>query len=413
VNGFLSRAEIEAFGFARVGADVQIDRTARIYGAERLEIGDHVRIDAYSVISCGADGISIGNHVHVAAFAFLAGAARIELRDFANLSGRVSIYSSNDDYSGNALMGPTVPDELRNVTNAPVVLGRHAIVGAGSVVLPGVEIGDGAAVGALTLVRRDVEPFTTVVGTDGRVLGERSTRVLELERRVSSLHEQLADPRRGFASDLSADSSTLVVFFGGLRPGEEVPQYDWLNVSRAVHAKRLYLRDLDQAWYHLGIRGLGSSIAEAARALDALIRDIGPSRIVFVGSSFGGYGAILFGWLLGVDAVHTCCPQAFVSQAERERHGEGRWGDEMAGLHASGGGVDLRPFLTGLGVPPVPTAVHYAVDEPLDVIHARELGELPGVELHSHPEGGHFLPRLLADRGELVSWLGEAGLKAA
>jgi dTDP-4-amino-4,6-dideoxy-D-glucose acyltransferase len=183
MNGFLTRDELADLGLAAYGEDVLIDRSARIYGAGRLSIGDHVRIDAYSVLSAGAGGIAIGDYVHVAAFVFMAGAARIELRDFSNVSGRVSIYSSNDDYSGGALIGPTVPDELRDVTHAPVTIGRQAIVGAGAVILPGVTLGEGAAVGAQSLVRRDVPAFTIVGGID-KVLGTRRRDLLDLERRL-------------------------------------------------------------------------------------------------------------------------------------------------------------------------------------------------------------------------------------
>jgi dTDP-4-amino-4,6-dideoxy-D-glucose acyltransferase len=170
--------------FAARGDDVFIDSGARLFGTERISIGSHVRIDAFAVISAGAGGIVIGDHVHIAAHVFMSGAGRIEIRDFAGLSGRVSVYSSNDDYSGETLTGPTVPDELRAVTSAPVVVGRHAIVGAGSVILPGVTIGTGAAVGAQSLVRRDVPDFTIVGGVPARVLGERSRRLLELEQRL-------------------------------------------------------------------------------------------------------------------------------------------------------------------------------------------------------------------------------------
>jgi len=182
--GFMDDDELAALGCARLGDDVKIDRSVRIYGAARLEIGDHVRVDAYSVLSCGAEGIAIGSHVHLGVYVFLSGGARIEVQDFAGLSGRVSIYSSNDDYSGAALTGPTVPDDLRNVTEAPVVVGRHAIVGAGSVVLPGVTIGVGAAVGSLSLVREDVEEFATVVGAPARRVGARRRDLLELGERL-------------------------------------------------------------------------------------------------------------------------------------------------------------------------------------------------------------------------------------
>jgi galactoside O-acetyltransferase len=166
------------------GDDVRIDEDARLFGAERISIGSHVRIDAFAVISAGAGGIVIGDHVHIAAHVFMSGAARIEIGDFAGVSGRVSIYSSNDDYSGESLTGPTVPEEFRGVTSAPVTIGRHAIVGAGTVILPGVTIGTGAAVGAQSLVRRDVADFTIVGGVPARVLGERSRRLLELEQRL-------------------------------------------------------------------------------------------------------------------------------------------------------------------------------------------------------------------------------------
>lgn len=183
-TGFLDEAGLAALGLASLGTDVRIDAAARLYGAERMEIGSHVRIDAFSVLSAGEDGIRIGDHVHIAAFVFMAGAARIELEDFCGISGRSSIYSSNDDYSGAALTGPTLPDELRLIHAAPVRVGRHVIVGAGSVILPGVTIGDGAAVGALSIVKRDVEPFTVVAGPDARVIGTRKRDLLELESRV-------------------------------------------------------------------------------------------------------------------------------------------------------------------------------------------------------------------------------------
>lgn len=173
-------------GFARVGHSVTIDPTARIIGADRITIGSNVRIDAFVVLSAGEGGIVIGDHVHIAAHAFMAGAARIDIGDYAGLSGRTAIYSSNDDYSGAYLTGPTVPMELRDVHSAPVRIGRHAIVGAGTVILPGVTIGDGAAVGALSLVKHDVPEFAVVVGAPARRIGSRSRELLGLEDRLES-----------------------------------------------------------------------------------------------------------------------------------------------------------------------------------------------------------------------------------
>jgi dTDP-4-amino-4,6-dideoxy-D-glucose acyltransferase len=183
-TGFLSREEVLAIGFAAVGENVRIDRSVRFYGADKISIGSHVRIDAYSVLSAGAEGIGIGDHVHISVYVFLTGAARIELHDFSGLAARVIIYSSNDDYLGEALTGPTIPAEFRKVTNAPVIVGRHVVVGAGSVVLPGVTIAEGACVGALSLIKTDVPAFLIVAGPKGQSVKERRKDFLEYEQRL-------------------------------------------------------------------------------------------------------------------------------------------------------------------------------------------------------------------------------------
>lgn len=180
----LSRAEIESIGFAAVGEDVRISEQARFYGASRIRIGSHVRIDDFCVLSAGEGGIEIGNYVHIAVFSSLIGRGGIFLADFCNLSSRVAIYSSNDDYSGGSLTNPTVPVEFANVFHAPVRLGRHVIVGTGSVILPGVTLEEGVAIGALSLVNKDCAAFGIYAGCPVKRIKDRKRDLLELEKRL-------------------------------------------------------------------------------------------------------------------------------------------------------------------------------------------------------------------------------------
>jgi galactoside O-acetyltransferase len=173
--------ELRSLGFAEVGENVAIDRTCRFYGIEHIRIGSNVRIDAFCVLSAGAAGVRVGNYIHLSTGMALLGGGGVVLEDYATVSARVCIFSSNDDYWGEGLAGPMVPLEYRRVHTAPVVLRRHALVGAGSVVLPGVTIGTGGAVGALSLVSRPVDDFTVVAGIPARVIGPRSRKLLELE----------------------------------------------------------------------------------------------------------------------------------------------------------------------------------------------------------------------------------------
>jgi acetyltransferase-like isoleucine patch superfamily enzyme len=178
---FYDHDELTKWGFRKLGSNVLISRRASFHGIQRISIGNNVRIDDFCVLSAGEEGISIGSHVHIAVFVSLIGAAKITIGDFAGLSGRSSIYSSSDDFSGHFLTGPTVPPNYTNVISRPVNIGRHAVVGAGAVVLPGVSIAEGAAIGALSVVNRDCDPFIIYAGTPARPLKSRDRHLLDLE----------------------------------------------------------------------------------------------------------------------------------------------------------------------------------------------------------------------------------------
>ena len=181
---FLSEDAIAALGFARVGRNVKISDKASLYHPERISIADHARIDDFCILSAGRGGIVVGRYVHIACYCSLIGDGRIELEDFSGLSSRVAVYSSSDDFSGGALAHPTVPEDVRQVFHAPVTLRRHALVGAGSVILPGVTLGQGSSVGALSLVREDLDEFWIYAGIPARKLRPRKKDLLALEAEV-------------------------------------------------------------------------------------------------------------------------------------------------------------------------------------------------------------------------------------
>lgn len=178
---FHDARELAELGLGAYGDDVRISTRASLHNAKNIRIGSHVRIDDFCVMSAGAGGIEIGNFIHVGVFSSLIGAGKITLCDYCNLSSRTSIYSSNDDYSGTHMTNPEVPPEFTGVTHAAVTVGRHVIIGAGSVVLPGVILEDGAAVGALSLVKQNCQPFGIYAGAPARRVGDRKRDLLTLE----------------------------------------------------------------------------------------------------------------------------------------------------------------------------------------------------------------------------------------
>lgn len=181
---YLTQEQLSLVGFHRVGENVKISDKAVIYNPGRIELGDHIRIDDFCVLSAGEGGISIGSYVHIGVFCLLCGKEKIVVEDFVGISSRVSIYSSCDDFSGQTLTNPTVPDKYKNVQHGKVRLGKHVVIGAGAVILPNVAIEAGAAVAALSLVTRSVPEFTIVSGISARRVGKRKSHLLELEHQL-------------------------------------------------------------------------------------------------------------------------------------------------------------------------------------------------------------------------------------
>jgi acetyltransferase-like isoleucine patch superfamily enzyme len=155
------------------GLDVTIWDRAHIPTPERMFVGNAVIVDDFVFIMPGGR-VVLGDFVHVASFVSVLGGGELIVDDFAGISSGVRIYTGTDDFVGGGLTGPTVPAELRApVRRGTVHIGKHAVIGANSVVLPGVTIGEGATVGALSLVNADLEPWTVYAGSPARPVKQR------------------------------------------------------------------------------------------------------------------------------------------------------------------------------------------------------------------------------------------------
>lgn len=115
--------------FKKVGRDIYIAKNVSFGGIYNIEIGHHVSINQGCNLY-GDFGIKIGNYVR--------------------LSPYVQLYSANyilkkgQNYGENGKKGKEI------------VIGNNVWIGSGSVVLPGVKIGDNSVIGALSLVNKDI-----------------------------------------------------------------------------------------------------------------------------------------------------------------------------------------------------------------------------------------------------------------
>lgn len=180
MDSFYKEWELKDLGFKSIGKGVLISKKAVIYNADQIELGDNVRIDDFCILS---GKIIMGSFIHIGVCTRLSGSrGGLIMKDFSGVSYNSTIIASSDDYSGEYLTNPTVPMKYRKTYPNPVVFEKHALVASHCMVLAGVTLGEGCAVGAMSLVMKDVEPWAICVGVPARKIKDRKKNLLELER---------------------------------------------------------------------------------------------------------------------------------------------------------------------------------------------------------------------------------------
>lgn len=176
--------QAKTLSFLRVGDDVMIWPVAKVVSPENISIGDSVIIDDFVFIMGGEQTI-IGSFIHIASFTSITGGGKLIMEDFSAISSGCRVFTGNDDYSGGCLTGPTIPPPYREPIRSFVHLEKHALIGANTVILPGVTIGQGTTVGANSLVKSDLEPWAVYVGSPVKRIGTRpKDRILEYEEKL-------------------------------------------------------------------------------------------------------------------------------------------------------------------------------------------------------------------------------------
>jgi acetyltransferase-like isoleucine patch superfamily enzyme len=178
----------------RIGGGVLVRSHSVVYAGatigDEVETGHRVTIREGSVIAEGArigtlcdlqGELTIGRYARLHSSVFVPQGSTIE--EFAWLFPHVVLMNDPHPPSDTCTVGPTVR--------------RFAVIGAGAMVFPGVEIGEGAVVGAMTLVRKDVPPRTVLVGVPGHEHGAAADIECH-EGRLAHVYPWWAHFRRGY-----------------------------------------------------------------------------------------------------------------------------------------------------------------------------------------------------------------------
>jgi acetyltransferase-like isoleucine patch superfamily enzyme len=151
--------------FARIAPDVKLGRDVKIYAFVNLygcEIGDESKIGTFVEIQ---KGVRIGSHVKVSSHTFICEGVTIEDDVFVGHG----VMFINDKYPRSTTDTGKLQTEADWVCT-PTLIKRGASIGSNSTILCGVTIGEGAIVGAGTVVTKDVPAWTITAGVPARVM---------------------------------------------------------------------------------------------------------------------------------------------------------------------------------------------------------------------------------------------------
>lgn len=158
-----------------LGKNVLIDVGVHLNGAANISIGDYTWIDSYCRIEAHLGTVSIGKRVHVAPFSVIAAREPIVIEDFVGIASGVKIYANSEcPLDGKRMSGPMIPEEFKAFKSKPIVLRKDSFVGTNSVLLPGVELGQGCVVGANCVITRPLAPYSIYGALPPREIGRRN-----------------------------------------------------------------------------------------------------------------------------------------------------------------------------------------------------------------------------------------------
>ncbi|MBL3655389.1 hypothetical protein [Fulvivirga sediminis] len=201
----------------------------------------------------------------------------------------------------------------------------------------------------------------------------------------------------------------LLVSFGGVNQAYGIPVFEFKNVLKKIKCDKLFIRDLRQAWYHLDSDSNVNGLLKLKERLRERIGQGNYKRVVFLGSSMGGFAAIYFGSILRVDKIIAFSPQSFIDRFYRTIYVDRRWRSQIRELRIRADKsnepnvcFDLKRHLENLNTE-CDIEILYAKKHRLDRIHSNRLKAIKGVNLMPMNSNDHSLVKDLRNSGDLYN----------
>ncbi|MFA6197331.1 MAG: hypothetical protein WC656_11900 [Sulfurimonas sp.] len=219
---------------------------------------------------------------------------------------------------------------------------------------------------------------------------------------MSDFDKDLKNLELPYTMQLSNNSDTLLITFAGISGAIGLYPFEFFKITKSFNVDKIFIRDLNQSWYHKGLKDISTSIEETALFLKKIIEKQKYSKVVCLGNSMGGYAAIVIGELIGADVVLSFAPQTFLDDENRDKFSDNRWKEQITLLpqNIDKKYLDLNLFLKDKTTQ-TKIELYFSLDERIDVAHVQFIQDNPSVTIYPFLEGGHQLVQKLRKSGDL------------
>ncbi len=137
----------------------------RCLSRDGIRLGSRVTVGKYSLIECTSvlwhlgTGLTVGSHSSIGDYSFIGCAGGVTIGDNVLMGQRVSIHSQNHQFDD-----LSAPIRSQGVRDEAIAIGDGCWLGAGAIILAGVQLGPGCVVGAGTIVTRSFDANSVVMG---------------------------------------------------------------------------------------------------------------------------------------------------------------------------------------------------------------------------------------------------------
>jgi hypothetical protein len=203
-----------------------------------------------------------------------------------------------------------------------------------------------------------------------------------------------------YSVKIDSEYNTTVVAFGGIANQLMMPVFEFFNILSQFKVNKIFVKDPHQSWYYK----LGHS-----KITEELIEIIPKeNRKIFIGTSAGGFAAILIGNLIGADLVLAFSPQTFLDPVYRREYKDNRWSKEIKNVY------EVTKNLYDLRLPEMIVdnntteyRIYYCDKFELDVVHASMLAEKNNFIMEPQDCAEHVVVKCLKQSNLLLNILEE------